>query len=67
MPTKYVDVQGYATYFYYTGKTTIPEVVPDFSRGRKVVMLHAAGNNVRSTVRSRSTCPGMGVLPASKG
>jgi len=45
MPTKYVDVQGYATYFYYTGKTTIPEVVPDFSRGRKVVMLHAAGNN----------------------
>ena len=23
MPTKYVDVQGYATYFYYTGKTTI--------------------------------------------
>ena len=29
MPTKYVDVQGHATYFYYTGKTTIPDVIPD--------------------------------------
>ena len=36
MPTKYVDVQGCATYYYYVGKTTLPDVVPDFSRGRKI-------------------------------
>jgi pimeloyl-ACP methyl ester carboxylesterase len=45
MPTKYVDVGGCATYFYYVGKTTLPDVVPDFSRGRKLIMLHGAGSN----------------------
>ena len=34
MPTKYVDVSGYATHYYYLGRTTLPDVVPDFSRGR---------------------------------
>src|SRR5229473_7230375 len=45
MPTKYVDVSGYATYYYYVGKTTLPDVAPDFSRGRKLVLLHGAGSN----------------------
>lgn len=45
MPTKYADVRGYATYYYYVGKTTLPDVVPDFSRGRKLIFLHAAGSN----------------------
>jgi len=45
MPTKYADVSGYATHYYYVGKTTLPEVVPDFSRGRTLVLLHGAGSN----------------------
>jgi pimeloyl-ACP methyl ester carboxylesterase len=45
MPTKYVDVSGYATYYYYVGKTTLPDVVPDFSRGRTLLLIHGAGSN----------------------
>jgi pimeloyl-ACP methyl ester carboxylesterase len=45
MPTKYVEVQGCATYYYYAGQTTLPDVVPDLSRGRKFIMLHGAGSN----------------------
>jgi pimeloyl-ACP methyl ester carboxylesterase len=45
MPTKYVEVKGYATYIHYAGATTLPDVVPDFSRGRKIVLLHGAGGN----------------------
>src|SRR5260370_4550781 len=48
MPTKYGEGPGRATYYYYTGQTTLPDVVPDFSRGRKVVMLHGAGSNGHS-------------------
>ena len=45
MPTKYTDVNGYATYYYHTGATTLPEVVPDLSRGRKILFIHGAGSN----------------------
>ena len=45
MPTKYVDVSGYATNYYYVGKTTLPSVVPDFSRGKALLLLHGAGSN----------------------
>jgi pimeloyl-ACP methyl ester carboxylesterase len=45
MPTKYVEVSGYATYYYYVGRTTLPDVVPDFSRGRALLLLHGAGSN----------------------
>jgi pimeloyl-ACP methyl ester carboxylesterase len=45
MPTKYADVNGYATYYYYVGKTTLPDVIPDFSRGRALLLLHGAGSN----------------------
>ena len=48
MPTKYADVRGYATYYYYAGRTTLPDVVPDFTRGRKLLMVHAAGSNGHS-------------------
>lgn len=48
MPTKYVEVQGCATYYYYSGPTTLPDMVPDLSRGRKVIMLHGAGSNGHS-------------------
>lgn len=45
MPTKYTEVKGYATYYYYSGATTLPDVVPDFSRGRKILFVHGAGSN----------------------
>jgi pimeloyl-ACP methyl ester carboxylesterase len=45
MPTKYTDVKGFATHYYYSGLTTLPDVVPDFSRGRKILFLHGAGSN----------------------
>ena len=48
MPTKYAEVQGCATYYYYAGMTTLPDVVPDLSRGRIVIMLHGAGSNGHS-------------------
>ncbi|HLW70987.1 MAG TPA: alpha/beta fold hydrolase [Candidatus Binataceae bacterium] len=48
MPTKYVDVRGFATYYYYVGKTTLPDVIPDFSRGRALILIHAAGSNAHA-------------------
>lgn len=48
MPTKYVDVGSYATYYYHTGATTLPDVIPDLSRGRTIVLLHAAGSNAHT-------------------
>jgi pimeloyl-ACP methyl ester carboxylesterase len=48
MPTKYADVSGYATYYYYIGRTTLPEVVPDFSRGRPLLMIHGGGSNAHA-------------------
>lgn len=45
MPTKYTDVKGYATFYFYRGATTLPDVVPDFSRGRKILFVHGAGSN----------------------
>ncbi|HYA35842.1 MAG TPA: alpha/beta fold hydrolase [Candidatus Binataceae bacterium] len=45
MATKYVDVDGHAIYVHYAGATTLPDVMPDFSRGRKIVFLHAAGRS----------------------
>lgn len=48
MPTKYAAVRGYATFYYYVGQTTLPDVVPDRSRGRTIVLIHAAGSNGHS-------------------
>src|SRR5208283_1965993 len=48
MPTKYAQVAGYPTYYYYVGATTVPDVVPDFSGGKTVVLVHASGSNGHS-------------------
>ncbi len=48
MPTKYAQVGGFATYYYYVGATTLPDVVPDRSRGRTIIFIHAAGSNGHS-------------------
>lgn len=45
MQTKYVKVSGHAAYIFYQGRTTLPDVMPDFSRGRRIVMVHGAGGN----------------------
>ena len=34
MPTKYVDVDGYAVNYFHTGRTTLPNVAPDTSKGK---------------------------------
>jgi pimeloyl-ACP methyl ester carboxylesterase len=43
--TKYTDVKGFATYYFYSGATTLPDVVPDFSCGRIILFVHGAGSN----------------------
>ena len=48
MPTKYAHIKGHATHYYYAGRTTLPDVVPDFSRGRTIVFVHAAGSNANT-------------------
>jgi pimeloyl-ACP methyl ester carboxylesterase len=48
MPTKYVNLSGYATHYYYVGQTTLPDVAPDFSRGRALLLLHGAGSNAHA-------------------
>ena len=45
MPTKYVEVDGYAVHYFHTGRTTLPHVVPDVSRGKLLLYLHGAGSN----------------------
>lgn len=45
MPHKYAAVEGVATYVHHVGHTTLPEVVPDLSRGEVVVCLHCSGGN----------------------
>ncbi len=45
MPNKYFAIDGIATFVHHTGQTTLPEVVPDLSRGETVVCLHGAGGN----------------------
>ncbi len=45
MPHKYCAVEGIATFLHHRGPTTLPEVVPDLSRGEPVLCLHGAGGN----------------------
>ena len=45
MPTKYVSFNGTAIHYFHTGRTTLPDVVPDLSRGELLLFVHAAGSN----------------------
>lgn len=45
MPEKYLSVEGVSTFLQHTGRTTLPGVAPDCSRGRPVVCLHDAGGH----------------------
>lgn len=45
MPTKYADIEGIAVHYVHGGRSTLPRVVPDLSRGTLFVFLHDAGGN----------------------
>lgn len=45
MPTKYATVDGTAVHYFHTGRTTLPDVVPDLSQGQLLVFVHGAGSN----------------------
>ena len=45
MPRKYVEVDGFAVNYFHTGRTTLPTVPPDLTRGRLMVYVHGAGGN----------------------
>src|SRR3972149_1787497 len=45
MPRKYVEVDGFAVNYFHTGRTTLPTVPPDLTRGRVMVYVHGAGGN----------------------
>ena len=45
MPSKYVEVDGYAVNYFHTGRTTLPDVTPDVSKGKVLLYLHGAGGN----------------------
>jgi 3-oxoadipate enol-lactonase len=48
MPSKYVSIQGVATFLRHTGSTTLPESPPDLSRGEIILCLHHGGGNSRN-------------------
>jgi pimeloyl-ACP methyl ester carboxylesterase len=43
VPEKYVTVDGVATHLLHLGRTTLPDVPPDTSRGETVLCLHGSG------------------------
>ncbi len=45
MAAKYTYINGTAVNYFHTGKTTLPGVVPDLSRGELLLFVHAAGSN----------------------
>jgi 3-oxoadipate enol-lactonase len=44
MPSKYFEIAGQAVNVLHAPPTTLPDVVPDLSRGRTLVFLHGAGS-----------------------
>lgn len=45
MPSKYVQVDGVATFLQHTGTTTLPEAPPLLNAGEVVLCVHASGGN----------------------
>ncbi len=45
MAQKYLRIEGIATLLHHAGPTTLPEELPDLSRGETVLCLHGAGGN----------------------
>ncbi len=47
MPAKYVYIDDLAVNYLHSGQTTLPDVLPDLSRGEVVLFVHGAGGNAR--------------------
>ena len=45
MPTKYVTLNGTAVHYFHTGRSSLPGVPPDLSRGELLLFIHGAGSN----------------------
>ncbi len=54
MPTKYVNVNGTAVQYFHSGRTTLPGVTPDVSRGELLLFIHGAGSNGNTWSRQLS-------------
>lgn len=48
MPTKHVTVKGITTHYIHHGKSTLPDRIPDLSRGELLLLVHAAGSNANT-------------------
>jgi pimeloyl-ACP methyl ester carboxylesterase len=44
MPSKYFDIAGHAVNVLHAPPSTLPGIVPDLSRGKRLVFLHGAGS-----------------------
>jgi len=48
MPSKYVYIDGVAVNYFHSGRSTFPNVAPDFSRGHTLLFIHGAGSNANT-------------------
>ena len=51
MPAKYVTIEGTAAHYFHSGRTTLPGVTPDVSRGKLLLFIHGAGSNANTWYR----------------
>jgi pimeloyl-ACP methyl ester carboxylesterase len=45
MPSKYVYIDDVAINYFHHGETTLPDVLPDLSKGQRLLICHGAGGN----------------------
>ena len=48
MFSKYVHIEGVAINYFYTGRSTLPDVTPPLDRGELLLFLHGAGSNAHT-------------------
>lgn len=51
MPSKYLYIDGIAVNYFHAGRSTLPDVAPDLSRGQPLLFIHAAGSNANTWQR----------------
>ncbi len=45
MPSKYVYIDDVAINYFHDGPSTLPDALPDLSKGQRLLMCHGAGSN----------------------
>lgn len=58
MPTKYVTIDGTAVHYFHSGRTTLPDAVPDLGAGELLLCVHGAGSNGNTWHRQLSAFAG---------